>query len=365
MRISGFGGLAIVFAGAVLLTGCQKPEPPVPVVPPVQTLVLQQGTTQNFRRFPGEVLAGRTFEMSFDVAGRMIERPAQRGMVAQKGVLLARLDPENFEARLASSNARLANAREELDRRRQLRERGVISASEFDQFALDFQVAEAEQREAQRALNDTRLMAPFDGIVARTLLDNHSSVRPKQPVLVYQDVSKLEVDIEVPEQSMALLGMGVNVEEARGRLEAKVEFPAVPGRYFELSLKSFQAAATEVARTFRVTFDLVPPTDVNILPGMTCTVLVRQLGEPEAAVEAGVYEVPNQALGVVDGTSVLWRLNPETLTVSSVPVEMLGPVGQSLRVRAPGLHAGEEIVISGVRFLSEGMKVGRMAGSVR
>ncbi len=361
----GWGGWALALAVVGVVAGCQKPESPVTTVPPVQTMVLQQGTTQNFRRFPGEVVAERTFEMSFDVPGRMIERPALQGMTAQKGTLLARLDPERFEARLASANARLVNSREELARRRQLRERGVISASEFDQYALEFQVAEAEQREAQRALEDTRLLAPFDGIVARTLLDNFSSVRPKQPVLVFQDVTQLEVNIDVPEQVMALLGMGTNVEEARGKLDAKAEFPAIPGRFFDLSLKSFQASATETARTFRVSFDLQSSADVNILPGMTCTALLRQSTEAEAAAEEGVFEVPNQAVGSWDGAAVLWRLNADSLTVSAVPVELLGPAGQSMRVRASNLHSGEEIVISGVRFLSEGMKVGRMAPTPR
>lgn len=328
-------------------------------------MLLQEGLTQNFRRFPGEVSAARTSEMSFDVAGRIIERPAVQGMVAVAGALLARLDPENFEARLASATARLTNARDELARRRQLRDRGVISATEFDQFNTEFQVAEAAQREAQRALEDSRLVAPFDGRVARTFLNVGTSVQPKQPVLVYQDISRLEVDIEVPEQLMTTMAPGVTAENARDLLDAQVEFPALPGRRFDVSLKSFSTEATEAARTFRVSFDLDPPADVNILPGVTCTVLLRSRVTGEAPAESGIFEVPTQAVATIEGSAVLWRLDVSTMTVSPVRVELLGPAGQSMRVRSDGLQDGEEIVIAGVRFLSDGMKVGRAAAPAR
>jgi hypothetical protein len=48
------------------------------------------------------------------------------------------------------------------------------------------------------------------------------------------------------------------------------------------------------------------------------------------------------------------------MQVSRVEVEMLGPSGDVMRLRGSALAANDEIVISGVRFLSEGMKVRRM-----
>lgn len=365
MTFLNFHRAAAISMMAILGTGCSKPQPLTPAIPPVQTLVLQQSTTQSFRRFPGEVVAVKTTQMSFDVAGRIIERPAHQGRMMQQGELLARLDPENFQARVASANARLVNAREELTRRQQLHERGVISATEFDQFATEFRVAEAEQREAQRALDDTRLVAPFTGRVARTLVDNFTSVQPKQPVLVFQDVSLLEVDIEVPEQSMVQIDPSLTPENASGKLEAMVEIAAIPGQKIPLTLKSFQSEATPASRTFRVTFTLEPQSQMNILPGMTCTVFLRTKDTKEQTSEEGVFEIPTQAIGSANGAPVVWRLNSEALTVSAVPIEMLGPVGQSMRLRSSSLHPQDEIVISGVRFLSEGMKVGRMPSSSR
>ncbi len=343
------------------LSGCSKPDDPFAVSPPVQTFVLQSSSEIPFRRFPGEVAAQQTSRLSFDVAGRMVERPATQGLVVRKGGLLARLDPVNFQTRLDAAQAEFDTALQEFTRRRTLLERNVISRSEFEQFQTAFQVAEANLRTAQQAFDDTRLNAPFEGRVAQTLIDNLQNVQAKEAVLVFQDIAALEVDIQLPEADMSAIDRGVTADNARDRLEAAVEFPALPGERFPLELKSFSTAATPTARTFRVTFTLQPPEDRNILPGMTCTVLMR----PKQAavgklVEPGIFELPVQAISTAEGGSWTWRLDPQSLAVTRLPVEMLGVTGTSMRVRSPDLAEGDELVLTGVRFLSEGMTVRRM-----
>lgn len=350
------GGLCVV------LSGCSRPaeETPAPASP-VQTIVIEEGAASPFRRFPGTVSATQSTQLSFDVAGRLVEFPATQGLVVARGELLGLLDPENFQAELDAATARFENARDELERRRQLRERGVISDSEFEQFRKDFEVAQAAQRTARRALDDTRLVAPFDGRVARTLVNNQQNVQAKQPVLVFQNLAVLEIDIQIPESDMLLGERGVTAENARERLEAQVEFPALPGRRFDLDLKSFSTEATEAARTFRVTFYFEPPAEQNILPGMTSTVLLRRIGGTEVVDgEADVFLVPVQAVAAAGGTGWVWRLDPDSMAVSRVEVEMLGVSGDSMQIRATDLQTGDELVSSGVRFLSDGMTVRRM-----
>lgn len=335
--------------------GCSPDEKPAPAAPSGQTLVLGSSSETPFRRFPGEVAAADSSNMSFDVPGRLIEFPATQGMVFKYGDLLGRLDETNFVARVDSARADFSNAHAELGRRRQLFQRGVISRSELDGFQRANDVAEAALREAQRALDDTRLLAPFDGRVARTLVNNFQNVQAHQPVLIFQNTSILEVDIEVPESDMPGTERDITARNARDLLEARAEFPTLPDRQFDLELKSFSAAATPVTRTFRVTFNLYPPEGQNILPGMTCTVLLRQRsrlsGQPA---EEGVFEVPVRAISTADGKSSVWKLDPTSLQVSRVEVDMLGVAGDSMRLRSAALAANDEIVTSGVRFFVGG-----------
>ncbi|MGB8463809.1 MAG: efflux RND transporter periplasmic adaptor subunit [Terrimicrobiaceae bacterium] len=351
-------GLLVVLAW---VAGCSPDEKPVPAVPPVQTFVLSKAGDAPFRRFPGEVSAADTSDMSFDVPGRLIEFPATQGVVYKYGELLGRLDETNFVARVDAARADFNTAHAELARRRQLQQRGVISRSELDGFQRANDVAEAALREAQRALDDTRLLAPFDGRVARTLVNNFQNVQAHQPVLVFQSSSTLEVDIHVPEADMSGADRGITAQNARYLLEARAEFPTIPNQQFDLELKSFSTEATPSARTFLVTFLLYPPDGQNILPGMTCTVLLRSKSRINAQpAEEGVFQVPVRAIATVDGRSSLWKLNPASMKVSRVEVKMLGVSGDSISVRGAALAPNDEIVTSGVRFLSEGMKVRRM-----
>ncbi len=344
-----------------LLVGCSPDEEKAAIAPPVQTILLEKPGETPFRRFPGEVAAADSSEMSFDVAGRLIEFPATQGVEYKAGALLGRLDETTFVARVDSATADFTNASNELERQKQLHTRGVISRSELDRFQRAFGVTEAALREAQRALDDTRMVAPFEGRVARTMVNNFQNIQARQPVLVFQNNATLEVDIQLPESDMSLGSQGVTAANARERLEAKVEFPAIPGRTFDLELKSFGTEASRSARTFLVTFNLYPPEGQNILPGMTCTVLLRLKSQPNPDTEAQAgFQVPLRAVATADGKSSLWKLDSESLKVSQIPVEMLQLTGETVSVRNPALAPGDEIVVSGVRFLSEGMTVQRM-----
>jgi len=359
-RIS-WGQIGLFIALAVV-SGCKREEKLVERIPPVQTYVLTQDSEATIRRFPGEVVAADTSNLSFDVPGRLIEFPgSHEGLVVKRGDLLGRLDDANFVARADAARADFKNAQSELNRRRQLLNHRAISRAEFEQTQRTFDVTEAALRTAQRAVDDTRLLAPMDGRIARRLVNNFQNVQAHQPVLVFQNNGTLEVDIHVPESVMSLAGRGITPEQARDLVEAKVEFPTIPGQTFPLELNSFTTEATPSARTFRVSFILYPPDGQNILPGMTSTVSVRlinpNVSQPS---ESGVFQVPVRAIATADGRSSVWKLDPNSLQVSEVLVEMFEVTGDMVRVRGADLAPGDEIVTAGVRFLSNGMKVQRM-----
>ena len=346
----------------VAVSGCKREEKLVERIPPVQTFVLTEESEATIRRFPGEVVAANTSNLSFEVPGRLIEFPgSHEGLMVKRGDLLGRLDDANFAAQRDAARADFTNAQSELNRRRQLLNHRAISQAEFEQNQRTFDVTEAALRRAQRAVDDTRLLAPMDGRIARRLVNNFQNVQAHQPVLVFQNNGTLEVDIHVPESVMSLAGRGITPEQARDLVEANVEFPTIPGQTFPLELNSFTTEATPSARTFRVSFILYPPEGQNILPGMTSTVLLRVANQTGAqSSEPNVFQIPVRAIATADGKSSVWKLDPKSLQVSEVPVEMLDVTGDKVRVRGAGLASGDEIVTAGVRFLSNGMKVQRL-----
>ncbi len=362
-RIATLLALQAFFSIFCLMTpGCSKqPEVVGTVVQPVNTLILETASEAAFRRFPGEVMAARTGRLSFDVPGRLIEFPIHDGQIVQQGDLIGQLDPADFIARRDSAQAQFVAAREDYNRSRTLRQRGVIAAAELDQKRRDFEVAEAALRSAQRALEDTRLVAPFGGRISQRIARNFQNVQAKEMVALLEKVSSLEIDINLPERDMSLANRGITVNEAREMIEARAEFGSLPGKQIGLLLESFATRANPASRTFTVSFSFNPPEGGNILPGMTGTVLLRFRDRGAASTsDPHVFEVPIQAISTEANKTWVWRLDPKSMKVSRIPVEMLGIAGSSARIRSDQLGGGDELASSGVRFLTEGMAVRRL-----
>lgn len=358
--------LATVAAAGLLLSACSDtPAPSAPGAPPVRIFELSPRAEAAFRSFPGEVAAIANGRLSFDVGGRLVEFPVYDGMVVESGELIGRLDASDFQAAFDSARTRFQTARDELARQQQLFDRRVIARAELDRQREAFDVAEANLRTAQKALDDTVLNAPFKGRVAHRFVRNFQSVQPRELVVLLQDVSRLKVDIQLPESAVSRSAPGATAEQLRSLIEGRAEFASLPGRFFELTLDSFATRANPASRTFPVSFVFEPPDDSSVLPGMTCNVFVRFKGVEGADEDATEFLVPVAAVATGDGAAAVWKWDAESGRVTRVPVELLGPSGDGLRVRSADLASGDRIVVSGVRFLADGMIVRKMEAAGR
>ena len=347
---------------AALATSCREEEVRPTVAQPVRLFVVEDGAPSSFRSFPGEVVAPRTGRLSFEVSGRLIEFPLQNGQLVTKGDLIGQLDTADFVAARDSAQAAFAAAKSNFERNETLQKRGGVSMADLDRARQELETADAALRTTTRALEETRLLAPFDGRIAERIARELQNVRAQEQVAILEDISTLEIEINFPERDMMIGNRGLTVEEAREMLDARVEFSSLPDETIELYLKTFSTRANPVSRTFLVSFAFDPPESRNILPGMTGNVLVRRRpGVPEEGGEGETLRtVPVEAITTVSGASTVWRLDPETMKVSPVTVEISSIKGGAALVRAEALAAGDEIVASGARFLAEGTPVRRM-----
>src|SRR5262245_22062455 len=98
--------IIIVFA---LIASCSRPAPPMTqeVVRPVRTMIVGVPTESVRRAFPGQAEANEEADLSFRIAGSLIELPANVGDTVKKGQILAKLDPKDFEVRLRAAEEEL------------------------------------------------------------------------------------------------------------------------------------------------------------------------------------------------------------------------------------------------------------------
>lgn len=347
---------------ALCLAGCGKDDDRPVVAQPVRIHTIKDAAEMPFRSFPGEVVAARTGRLSFEVGGRLVEFPIQDGQLVRQGDLIGQLDTADFIAARDSAQAAYDAAKGNFERNDALQQRGAVSVAVVDRARQELETADANLRRATRALEETRLLAPFDGRISNRIARELQNVRPQEQVAILEDISTLEIEINIPERDMMLGSRGLTVDDARKLLEAQVEFSIMPGERIDLNLKTFSTRANPVSRTFLVSFAFEPPADRNILPGMTGNAFVRRTAAAPEAADDGppVRMVPVEAITTDRGKSTVWRLDPDAMKVSPVAVEVTSIQGGAAVIRAEALADGDEIVASGARFLFDGRPVTRM-----
>jgi len=298
--------------------------------------------------FPGKTRANRRVDLAFKVPGPLVELPVEEGQEIKQGQLIARILPRDFKINLDQAKARSIEAERQYDRYKELYVRKQVSKAEFDRYKASRDVAAAQLEDAQNALKDTYLKAPFDGVVAKRHVENFEEVQAKQPIVFFQDISKIEVLVDAPETVIATL-------KHEKKIEATATFAAAPDKKFSLELKEFSTEADPQTQTYQVVLVMDRPKGINILPGMTTTVTGKGT---EISDSAGRIVIPAIAVTQdADNKPFVWLLDDKEMTVSKMAVRVGEMAGSAGIVVLEGLSGGEKIVTSGVTKLKEGMKV--------
>jgi RND family efflux transporter MFP subunit len=347
---------AAALCASLTLSACgEEAVEPEAVARPIKVHTIGKADAEARREYPGSIRAYQHADMGFEVAGRVEEFYVTEGDEVVQGEVLARLDARDYEAQLKASKAHLRKAEADLRRSKNIykEDPGAISTETIDTHQRALDVAKADLAVSQKAYEDTKLRAPFSGRMARKLVEDFQNVQAKEPVLILQDTSTLEIEINVPERDVAQ-GPPHIIEEDMGerneRVDPEIIVSALPHLKFPGWIKEFASAADPVTRTFSVKLNFKNPGNVNILPGMTARVQVTV--NPERA-----WSVPVSAAVADDtGKAFVWKVDPRSMAVSRAPVELGDLVDDRVRITS-GLEDGDMVAISGVNQLRDDMVV--------
>ncbi len=113
------------------------------------------------------------------------------------------LDDREFQTTLGSSRAEYASADADYKRGKAIYDRSqALSKSDLEKLATQRSLAANRLKEVQLALEETRLLAPFAGIVGRKLVDDFAQVSANQALVIVQ---ALEVMIQVPDKVVGVV----------------------------------------------------------------------------------------------------------------------------------------------------------------
>jgi HlyD family secretion protein len=159
---------------------------------------------------------------------------------------------------------------------------------------LDIQAAEARLAAAQATLDLARLTAPISGTITDVAVKPGDQVAPNVTAFRLDDLSRLLVDVRVPEVDVNSIQIGQDVE---------MTFDAIADKQYQgvVTQVAEVGTATQGVVEYVVTVELQNPDD-NVRPGMTAAVnfVVTQLDD--------VLQIPNRAVRLKDGKRVVYIL---------------------------------------------------------
>ena len=342
-----------------------------------------------FIRVSGSLTADEQADVAAEIAGRVIATPVERGTRVIRGAELVRLSPvetdaslneavanaAQIEARLAlggdgafddakvpevaNAKASLTLAEAEFDRIAKLLDQRVVSQSEYDQRRTQveaarqqyesarnaarqqyqaLQAARARVDIARKAAADAVVRAPFTGIVGQRLVSTGDYVTKGMKIAEVVKITPLRVQLTVPEQFVAAVGVGQSVALA---------VDAFPQRSFDGKVRYVSPALRADQRALTVEA-VVPNENGELKPGMFATALVEQKAKTAAIL------VPGSAVQTTTGTSRVYVVKNDKVEERVVTI---GQKLDDLIEVSNGLKPGERVATANVPQLVDGTKI--------
>lgn len=234
-------------------------------------------------RATGAVRAREDAVLSAKATGQIQRIRVQVGDRVKAGAVLAEMDAAN--ARIALENAkamerlaaaRLAEADREVARGKVLFEGQGMPQSAWEQVQTGREVAAAQLdqaragvRQAEQALRDTAITAPFAGVVTAKYRNAGDTVTlmPISPIVALTNVDRLELRLSVPEALEPAIEAGQPVEA--------ITTPG--GRKLQAKVRTKGAVVDAVTRTIEVLADVLDA--AGLRPGTIVNADFGRFGE--------------------------------------------------------------------------------------
>jgi RND family efflux transporter MFP subunit len=284
-------------------------------------------------------------------AGQVVATLDRREIDAQVDAAAATVNVAR--AGIEAAEAALANALLELDRNRNLFERGAVprqrldtaetarraSAAQRDLANANLAQAEAALRRARELQRDATLTSPIDGVIVERNYDAGSLVGPgDKPIVAVADLRVMKLEAGVSELEAGRLRVGMPV---------RVSVQARPGDVFEGRLAAIAPEVDARNRHFAIEVRVPNPASV-LLSGMYGSAAI-----PLERAEQ-VVAVPRDAVTTRNGARVALKIDNDT--IREVPVTE-GLANAAVVQIAAGLQSGDTIVSDARRDVAAGVKV--------
>jgi RND family efflux transporter MFP subunit len=358
--------LAIVFVAAAAAAGCAHHDTYQKPLTPVRVQAVESVAASNQLRYSAAIEPKTRVDLAFKVGGYIRSlgtvdgRSIDSGDRVSKGMVLARIQPADYDNRIAQARSQLteataasAAAKSAFDRASALFTANSLTRPEFEQAQTAYETVQAKVagaralvQQAESAKTDSALESPIDGIVLKRLVEVGSLVGPGTGAFVLADVSAVKAVFGAPDTILGSLKVGGT---------APITSEAVPNRAFTGKITNVAPSADPRSRVFDVELT-IPNADRALKPGMLAVVAIEARGRdlrvpivPLSAIVRSKTRPDGYAVYVLEesGGHAVARLHDVSVgEMSGNGVAVLG-----------GLRGGEKVIVSGATIVNDGEAV--------
>lgn len=196
----------------------------------------------------------------------------------------------------------------------------------------DIAAAEARIAALEATLDMKNLRAPFAGTITEIRSKVGDQVAPGTVSFRIDDLSRLLVDVEIPE---------IDINRIKEGMKARISFDAVND-------KEYEGVVTQVAQVANITAGIVDFTitieltdaDESVRPGMTAAVniVIEEIED--------VVIIPNRAVRLLEGQRVVYVLKPGELVPSPVEITIGASSDLQSEVIEGDIEVGDTLVLN-------------------
>ena len=331
---------------------------------PVETALAQKGSIASVSAVSGKLEALHQVNAVAKITGKVKEITASVGQPISGGDTIFVIDDSDIKAQLDQAQAALSmaeanyrqnseryeNAKKDLERGELLFEQGAISEQALEQMqaaASDagLQVLEAQLAQARASYDmvlkqykECWVTSPIDGIVAYINVGIGETVSPGAPVAVVVDMSQVVLEGWIGESL-------VNQVEKEGDINVRI--PSVADAPVMGTIREISPAADPRTGLFGLKVE-IPNPDGLIKPGMFAEADLIKDARDDAV------HIPSAAVLSKNGDSYVYIVEDGRAVYREV---VTGIGGDGTVEILSGVNEGEEVIVRGQNYISDGEAV--------
>ena len=332
--------LLIICLATFGLTDCGRKQTTEPVAKIIPVKVMDIGFSDHSygQNYVGTVEETTAVSLSFSGMGTVERVLASEGEHVKKGQLLAVLDSGTAQNAYDVAKSTLYQAQDAYDRLKPLHEKGSLTDIKWVEVETGLEKAQAMEAIARKSVEDCKLYAPMNGVIAKRSVEEGVNVMPGLSVFKLVLIDEVYINVPVPENEIGNIKTGQ---------PATITVSALGNREYKGIVDNKGVEANPVSHTYAVRIRTGNPQS-ELMPGMVCKALLQNVEDKKVI-------IPNKSVQISpDNKKFVWLADGNTATRRFITVGSLSDYGVIVE---DGLSAGDRLIVEGGNKISEGMKI--------